>query len=79
MQNQLATVLNAIQAAQGVLRNSQTRSAVAAEMLRDILCNPKVCAAARMLSCDNQPAVSAPARQLISARDPILLDGGPQI
>jgi hypothetical protein len=79
MQDQLTTVLNAIQAAQGVLRKSQTRSALAAEMLRDILCNPKVCAATRVLSCDHQAGVSAPARELIFARDPILLNGGPQI
>ena len=79
MQDQLTTLLNAIQAAQGVLRNSQTRSAVAAEMLRDILCNPKVCAATRVLSCDSRLAVSVPARELIAAREPILLDGGPQI
>ena len=53
MRNQLTTLLEAIRDAQGVLR-SQTHSAIAAEMLRAILCNSRVCAA--MHACDETSA-----------------------
>lgn len=51
MNNQLTAVLEAVRAAQGVLE-SQIHSAIAAEMLRGILCNAQICAAVRSLSCN---------------------------
>jgi hypothetical protein len=73
VRDQLATLLDAIRDAQGVLR-SQAHSAIKTEMLRAILCNPKVCTAMRI--CD-EPAIGDPDGSLHRLREPAHQSGLP--